>query len=491
MSADRLLRQSSLENLIESDLGGDQEMFNPVSVETSGDAEDLRHEIDEHVQRKKSLSLPPCKKYHLFISYSAEDREDANKICEHMEKRFQMKCMNFERDFVPGKSIDENISYEMQRSVKVLLILSPNYTQSHWCVTEAREACQLSFKDLCDVSVIPLLLRPLEKQLPPFLKSFVYIDAQKELDVPAKIYDAYLNPGSIDPLHKDRNGSSQHKSSGAFLCQKFASQTKILKHGFAYRFPQLDNHEMEKFATFDLEPLECATHYFDLIKDLNSRRLLRNYPLLVTKWRFLLLLLLTLTICCFFGGMNFVALQMEYSAVSYENPITTENTLPLAIVNIVGITLLLLLILCFFCCVPFCRKKMSASIHSVLLKHNRKFYKKSKCLVFFDDTYVLKPSLNIFKYDVTECQKYICLLLAKKRPTMTEDEIQTTADDMMYQKLRDLQMTNALIHWTTIPESTSRRHITRNNRACLCELVEESINISGPGPASTRQIIEV
>lgn len=68
---------------------------------------------------------------------------------------------------------------------------------------------------------------------------------------------------------------------------------------------------------------------------------------------------------------------------------------------------------------------------------------------------------------------------------------QTTADDMMYQKLRDLQMTNALIHWTTIPESTSRRHITRNNRACLCELVEESINISGPGPASTRQIIEV
>lgn len=84
----------------------------------------------------------------------------------------------------------------MQKIVKVLLILSPNYTQSHWCVTEAREACQLSFKDLCDVSVIPLLLRLLEKQLPPFLKSFVYTDAQKELDVPAKIYDAYLNPGN-------------------------------------------------------------------------------------------------------------------------------------------------------------------------------------------------------------------------------------------------------------------------------------------------------
>lgn len=112
------------------------------------------------------------------------------------------------------------------------------------------------------------------------------------------------------------------------------------------------------FLVARISIFQCATHYFDLIKDLNSRRLLRNYPLLVTKWRFLLLLLLTLTICCFFGGMNFVALQMVYPAVSYENPLTTEDLFPLAIVNIVGITLLLLLILCFFCCVPFCRKKV-------------------------------------------------------------------------------------------------------------------------------------
>lgn len=84
----------------------------------------------------------------------------------------------------------------MQKSVKVLLILSPNYTQSNWCVTEAREACLLSFKDLYDVSVIPLPLRLLEKQIPPFFKSFNYTDAQKELDVRAKIYDAYLNPGN-------------------------------------------------------------------------------------------------------------------------------------------------------------------------------------------------------------------------------------------------------------------------------------------------------
>ena len=42
------------------------------------------------------------------------------------------------------------------------------------------------------------LKRLLEKKGSPitFLKSFNYTDGQKELDVPATIYDAYLNPGN-------------------------------------------------------------------------------------------------------------------------------------------------------------------------------------------------------------------------------------------------------------------------------------------------------
>ncbi|XP_061176027.1 toll-like receptor 6 [Saccostrea echinata] len=151
---------------------------------------------DEHSELQV-LPLQQDKKYHLFISYSSEDRDDANEICACMEQRFHMKCMNFERDFVPGKNIDDNIADNMRKSVKVLIILSPNYLQSHWCVTEAREAAQLSFTGFSDVNVIPLLLRPLGKDLPPFLKSYVYIDAQREFDVPAKIYEAYLNPGNF------------------------------------------------------------------------------------------------------------------------------------------------------------------------------------------------------------------------------------------------------------------------------------------------------
>nr|XP_022292101.1 uncharacterized protein LOC111103264 [Crassostrea virginica] len=463
MSVDKLSLLSSVEDRSESDAS-----FSHLSRDQDPDLEDRGNAGKSHSE-VDFLPLPSAKRYHLFVSYSAEDKEDANKICEHMERRFKMKCMNFERDFVPGKSIDDNIADEMQKSVKVLLILSPNYIQSHWCVIEAREACQLSFKGLSDVNVIPLLLRSVEKELPPFLRSFVYIDAQKELDVPAKIYDAYLNPGSIDPLHKDRTEISQYKSSGAFLCQKFAAKTSFLDDRFAYRFPKLEDHEIEKFASFDLDPVECVKHYDYLTKDLNGRLLLQNYKVFATNHRYLVLFLLVSLVLLVFAGMVFVALRMQLTST----PTTYDNDLPIGLTSSIGITSVLILIPCFLCCVPFCRKKLSWSFHDIILQHNKKFYKKSRCLISFEITDLLKPALNIFKYDVTECQTYIITLLGKKKPTTNEDEITRKADELMEAKLRDLQLSNNLMDWTKWPESAIRRHQTRNNRKCLCEMVED------------------
>lgn len=57
---------------------------------------------------------------------------------------------------------------------------------------------------------------------------------------------------------------------------------------------------------------------------------------------------MVLTIICFFAEMICVALQMEYLTVSYTNHVTTVDAMPIAVVNIVGIVLLLLLVLCFF-----------------------------------------------------------------------------------------------------------------------------------------------
>lgn len=139
--------------------------------------------------------LPPGKEYHLFMSYSSEDSDDANTLRQHLEERFHLKCLYYERDFQIGKNIDESITEGLRKSVKALLLLSPFYIQSHWCVTEAREACKLSFADMENHNVIPVLLRQLHKELPPFLNSYVYIDAQREMDVAGKINKAFNQPG--------------------------------------------------------------------------------------------------------------------------------------------------------------------------------------------------------------------------------------------------------------------------------------------------------
>ncbi|XP_062576730.1 uncharacterized protein LOC134238619 [Saccostrea cucullata] len=517
MAADRL---PLLSNNICSDIC-DSEFENKRFTHTSlldreenlscTESEDSQNSLqdDEHSD-VQVLPLQPDKKYHLFISYSSEDRDDANEICGCMEQRFQMKCMNFERDFVPGKNIDDNIADNMRKSVKVLIILSPNYLQSHWCVTEAREAAQLSFTGP-DVNVIPLLLRPLAEDLnvPPFLKSLVYIDAQREFDVPAKIYEAYLNPGSSDPLHKKRNGESRNTYNGTFLCQKFASKAKFLDHGNSYRFYPLEDHEKEKIASLDLSTIESANHFNVIIDELNSRTLFRNYPSFASKWRFLLVFAMILLTVIIFAGFGIILREGPFFAI-------------------LGLAASILLICpCSLCSMYLCRKDnkqlqkvidtgalpkqfkpgkytgnskdsgnwkdktLSSSVHTIVFRLNVKFYQKSKCLIFYDDSIVSKPTLNIFKYDTNECRNYVCVMLKKKRPRMNENDIKETADYLIERQLEYLQQRNGLIKWTSLPESASKRHRTRNDRACLCEMVEDSINKDNGGTFSNKGVIEV
>lgn len=140
-------------------------------------------------------NLPPDKKYHLFVAHSSEDSAEVKDFCYELEKRFFLKCMNYERDFIPGKLLDDNINDEMKNSLKILIVISPSFLDSHWCITEARHAFQMAHADGDNLKVIPILLRPVKKEIPSFLKSYRYIDALQEKDVAAKIMDAFYHSG--------------------------------------------------------------------------------------------------------------------------------------------------------------------------------------------------------------------------------------------------------------------------------------------------------
>lgn len=163
------------------------------SLSTANETEIKLLVKDDHEQ--PFFKLPLDKKYHLFVAHSSEDSSEVNDLCNELEIRFFLKCMNYERDFIPGKLLEDNVYDEMKNSSKILIVISPSFLDSYWCITEARHAFQMAHTDGDNLKVIPILLRPVKKEIPSFLKSYRYIDVLQEKDVAAKIMDAFHHSG--------------------------------------------------------------------------------------------------------------------------------------------------------------------------------------------------------------------------------------------------------------------------------------------------------
>nr|XP_033803378.1 toll-like receptor 1 [Geotrypetes seraphini] len=106
--------------------------------------------------------------YHAFISYSQHDAswvknclipnlkkgDGSPQICQH------------ERDFVPGRSIIENIINCIEKSYKSIFVLSPNFIQSEWFHYELYFAHHRLFTKNSD-SLILILLKTIPQYLIP------------------------------------------------------------------------------------------------------------------------------------------------------------------------------------------------------------------------------------------------------------------------------------------------------------------------------------
>lgn len=156
-----------------------------------------KNTCNKEENHKMRYELPPGKKYHLYIAHSAVDETKVMQISNDLENRFNLRCMIPVLDFIPGKSIGENIHCEMEKSVNVLLFLSPEFISSYFGDIEARMAVQMAYDQNFNLRIIPVILRDLngDSDLPPFLKPFACIDAEEEDDCPAIIAEAFYYTG--------------------------------------------------------------------------------------------------------------------------------------------------------------------------------------------------------------------------------------------------------------------------------------------------------
>lgn len=104
--------------------------------------------------------------FHAFISYSEHDSAWVkNELVPCLEKEDIRICLH-ERNFVPGKSIVENIINCIEKSYKSIFVLSPHFVQSEWCHYELYFAHHNLFHEGSD-NLILVLLEPIPQNIIP------------------------------------------------------------------------------------------------------------------------------------------------------------------------------------------------------------------------------------------------------------------------------------------------------------------------------------
>ncbi|XP_010769090.1 uncharacterized protein [Notothenia coriiceps] len=124
-----------------------------------------------------SVPVPPTLRdgecYHVFISYSSTDYQWTHRLIDQLEACGLQVCYH-DRDFLPGRTVLENMSDCIQESQKVLLVLSPEFVRSRWCLLEANMSL---FRDCLERKpIVPVLLEP-GVSVPLHLCHLTYLEA--------------------------------------------------------------------------------------------------------------------------------------------------------------------------------------------------------------------------------------------------------------------------------------------------------------------------
>uniref|UniRef100_A0A8C6U0Q4 TIR domain-containing protein n=1 Tax=Neogobius melanostomus TaxID=47308 RepID=A0A8C6U0Q4_9GOBI len=109
--------------------------------------------------------------YDAFVSYNVHDEDWVyGELLHELEERQGWKLCLHHRDFIPGKSIIENITDAIYSSRKTLCVISRRYLQSEWCSREIQLASFRLFDEHKDVLILLFLEEISSNQLSPFYR---------------------------------------------------------------------------------------------------------------------------------------------------------------------------------------------------------------------------------------------------------------------------------------------------------------------------------
>ena len=123
----------------------------------------------------------PTKIYDAFISYSGNDHqwvvETLKQRLEHHDPPYKL-CFHY-RDFRAGAPIVENILKSVDESKRMLMVLSPSFARSEWCLLEFRAAHRKVIEDRMNYLIIILLddvnMAELDEEIKLYMRTNTYV----------------------------------------------------------------------------------------------------------------------------------------------------------------------------------------------------------------------------------------------------------------------------------------------------------------------------
>lgn len=161
------------------------------------------------------------KTYDAFVSYSNEDQEWVTSIFENNEiealRNFKF-CLH-QRDFMPGKTITENIVDCIEGSRHTIVIVSKHFLDSSYCLYEFEEALRQSISErkrhLLVIILEEISKEEMPKVLQTSLKTFTYIKKDDSIFLDRLIFSlSYTGHGKEKKKSSEISGHENNAFEG-------------------------------------------------------------------------------------------------------------------------------------------------------------------------------------------------------------------------------------------------------------------------------------
>ena len=168
--------------------------------------------------RKTASTLDNNKKFDLYVISASEDRHRVHKIVQELESNFGLKCLFSDRDFLPGKEIRLNIMEGMHDSKKNLMILTPNFAESQYCLHESEIAYQMALETGMN-NTIPVLLQDCDIPFSMIPKTYINatLHGMTTRDIAYSIREAFVTAGKVYRQPKNNVNTSKRLNNWSLI----------------------------------------------------------------------------------------------------------------------------------------------------------------------------------------------------------------------------------------------------------------------------------